>query len=166
MARGKPLILSRSPGSEARARKKSAAESSFRTSALPSNPPAALAGMKAAQSAWRALMRAHADLPGELFSALDRDFMIGYCLAVQARQRALDLEKAVEEKYQAHEAELSALLAVRVELRQTLRLVADLEKQVYATPKSRGGVSPAPREATPEEVVQRELDDLDSLLGE
>jgi hypothetical protein len=53
-----------------------------------------------------------------------------------------------------------------VELRQTIRLVSDLEKQVYATPKSRGGVSPAPREATPEEVIAAEMRDLDKLLGD
>jgi hypothetical protein len=166
MARGKPLILSRKPGSEVRARKKSEAESSFRTSALPSNPPAALAGMKAARAAWRSLMKAHGQLPGELFNALDRDFVIGYCLAVQARQRALDLEKKVALEYVAGAAGLSVLLAVRVELRQTIRLVADLEKQIYASPKSRGGVSPEPREATPEEIVKRELEDLNNMLGE
>jgi hypothetical protein len=164
--RGKPSILSREDRNKKRTQRKSDAESSFRTGALPRNPPAALAGMKAAQSAWRALMRAHAELPGELFNALDRDFVLGYCLAVQARQKALDLEKAVAQKWEAGEVELGALLAVRVELRQSLRLVADLEKQIYASPKSRGGVSPAPREETPEEVVERELNDLDKLLGE
>jgi hypothetical protein len=141
------------------------AESAFRSGALPKNPPAALAGMPAARAAWRSLLRAHATLPGELFNGLDRDFLIGYCLAVQARQRAMDLEKSVLEQYETGRAKLIELLKARVELRQTLRLVADLEKQIYATPKSRGGVSPEPREETPEQVIERELDELDKLIG-
>jgi len=163
--RGKPSILSREDRNKKRAARKKDAESAFRTGALPRTPPAVLAGMKAAQAAWRSLMRAHAELPGELFNGLDRDFLIGYCLAVQARQRALDLEKTIAGKYQAGEAAgLSALLAVRVELRQAIRLTSDLEKQLYCTPRSRGGISPAPREATPEEIVERELRDLNKLL--
>ncbi len=60
--------------------------------------------------------------------------------------------------------DLKALLAARVELRQSIRLVADMEKQIYATPKSRAGMNPAERELTPEELIGRELAEVDQLL--
>jgi len=163
MTRGKPQILSRDPGDETRRQRKKAAESVFRAGQLPHNPPAELKGMSAAMRAWRALMRAHDQLPAELFNGLDRGFLVGYCLAVEARQRAIDLQKVLTDRYNKDHmpADLKDLMAARVELRQSIRLVSDLEKQLYATPKSRGGVSPPPRERTPEEVIADELADLD-----
>jgi phage terminase small subunit len=166
MARGKPSILSREDRNKKRAARKEKAESAFRTGALPKSPPAALDGMKAARAAWRALMRAHANLPGELFNGLDRDFLINYCLAVEARARALELEATITKKFITGELVIDVLIKARVELRQTIRLVADLEKQVYATPKSRGGVAPAAKELTPEQIVQREMDELNKMIGE
>jgi hypothetical protein len=164
MTRGKPLILSREPGSKVRAARKRAAEAAFEASALPRNPPAELAGMKAGRAAWRALLKAHSQLPGELFNGLDRQFLIEFCLAVEAQQRALELEKKLAAKYDAGELVLEVLLKARVELRMAMRLVADLSKQVYATPKARGGVSPAGRQPSPEEVIERELAEIDRLL--
>lgn len=165
MTRGKPLILSRKPGSAAREEKKRAAEEAFRSAGLPKAPPAELKGMPAAQRAWRKLMKAHAQLPGQLFNGLDRGFLIGYCLGVQARQRALDLEKDCQKRFDEGSFALEDLIKVRAELRMATRLVIDMEKQIYATPKSRGGISPEPREESPEEVIDRELGDLDKLLG-
>jgi hypothetical protein len=164
--RGKPLFLSRKPGSEPRAERKRRAESAFAGGSLPNAPPAELAGMPAAKHAWRKLMRAHAALPGELFNGLDRGFLIGYCLAVQGRENALELSNQLTEKYSKGEADIKELIQVRTELRQSIRLVSDLEKQLYATPKSRGGVAPAPREATPEEIIANELRELNKELGE
>jgi hypothetical protein len=110
-------------------------------------------------------MRAHDALPGELFNQLDRGFLVGYCLAVEGRSRALELERKIAQAYDAGQAVLQDLLRVRVELRQSTRLVADLEKQIYGTPKSRAGVSPPGREATAEEVIERELAEIARLGG-
>jgi hypothetical protein len=161
--RGKPSILSRDPGVETRRQRKKSAESAFAAGHLQQSPPAELKGMPAARAAWRSLMRAHDQLPGELFNRLDRGFLIGYCLAVEARQRAIDLEKELANKYTVGHMpnDLKDLISVRVELRQSLRLVSDLEKQLYATPKSRGGVAPAAREKTAGEIIADELHDLD-----
>jgi hypothetical protein len=166
MTRGKPLILSRKPGSAAREQRKRAAESSFSSGALPKNPPGELAGMKQARRAWREVMQAHDQLPGELFNALDRGFLIGYCLARQARQDSLELAAQLTKDYKAGIADLKGLIAVRVELRQATRLVADLEKQLYGTPKARAGVSPSPRELTDDELVDQELSEVDKMLLE
>jgi hypothetical protein len=197
MTRGKPNLLSRKPTDRKRAEAKAEAEEAFRSGSLPKAPPAELKGMPAAQRAWRKLMKAHAQLPGALFNGLDRGFLIGYCLAVAARQRALDLEveiwKALHNGHASDQMdipktqdggainddgnqivdggilsgniELQDLLKVRAELRMSIRLVSDMEKQLYASPKSRGGISPETRELTPEEVIEREIGDLDKLLG-
>jgi hypothetical protein len=161
MARGKPLILSKKPGSKVREERKRKAEEAFQSGTLPQGPPVELRGMPAAQKAWRKLKKAHDQLPGQLFNGLDRGFLIGYCLAVQARQRALDLEGEARKRFEERSFALEDLIKVRTELRMATRLVADLEKQLYATPKSRGGISPEPRELTAEELVKRELQDLD-----
>ncbi len=121
------------------------AEALMKGTQLPLNPPGALKGMKAARAAWRGLMREHAKLPGQLLSGLDKAFVINYCLAVEARARAMELEDAVNQRYSEGEVELKELLSVRAELRQATRLVSDLEKQLYATPKSRAGVTPESR---------------------
>lgn len=163
--RGKPTLFSRPAGSRARAEEKKERETAFRSGRLPKNPPAELCDCPAGKSAWRALMRAHAQLPGEIFNQLDRGFLIGYCLAVEGRSRAMDLERSLFIKYRAGEAELAGLLKVRVELRQAVRLVSDLEKQIYGTPKSRAGVSPAAREPSPEEVIEAELREINRLGG-
>lgn len=209
MTRGKPTLFSRETHDAARAQRKQAAESAFHSRVrLPKSPPAQLDGLPAAQAAWRALLKVHSDLPADLLSGLDRDFLIGYCLAVQMRTNALELERIVTERYRAGQAELSdlrelvsavidrcqagkeelsellklenlvtdrrqaaqaeysELIKARAELRQTVRLVSDLEKQIYATPKSRAGVVPLAREESPQEVVEREMRDLDRLLEE
>jgi len=166
MAKGKPLIFSKKPGSEVRRAAKVKAESAFKAGALPQKPPADLAGMPEARAAWRQLMRAHRALPGELFNELDRDYLIAFCLAVQARARALDLERAMSLKWAAGEVDISTLLSTRSELRQTIRLCSDLSKQLFATPKSRGGVTPSARQPTPEEVVDFELQQLNKILGD
>jgi len=163
--RGKPLILSRDPGSKTREKKKKRAESAFAAGQLPHNPPAELKDMPAARAAWRSLMRAHGRLPGELFNGLDRGFLVGYCLAVQARAKAQELADQMTAKYTKGEAAMDVLLKARVELRMTIRLVSDLEKQLYCTPKSRGGVAPAAREKTPEELIADELAELDKEIG-
>ncbi len=163
MARGKPLILSRKPGSKTREESKRGRESAFEAGALPKSPPADLAGLPAARAAWRAIMRAHAQLPGELFNALDRDYLVGYCLAVQNRRNALALAADLAAKYARGEVALECLLKVRAELRQSIRLVSDLEKQLYANPKSRGGVSPEKREKTAQELIDQELAELQRL---
>lgn len=164
MTRGKPLILSRKPGSAPREQRKRAAESSFAAGALPIHPPGELAGMRAARRAWREVMQAHDQLPGELFNALDRGFLIGYCLARQGRQDSLELAAALKKKYDAGNAGLKDLIAARVEFRQATRLVADLEKQLYGTPKARAGVSPAPREKSDEELIDQEMSEVDRML--
>ena len=99
-------------------------------------------------------MREHEKLPGELLSGLDRAFLVNYCLAVEARARALDLEGVVTKRYSEGAADLKELLAVRAELRQATRLISDMEKQIYGTPKSRAGVTPPPRKV---EEVQEPL---------
>lgn len=144
-----------------RERRKREAESAFDTGeGLLISPPHELTGARAARAAWRSLMRAHAQLPGELFSSLDRGFLIGYCLAVQARKNALDLERSLTADYKSKLIVLKELLAARVELRQATRLVADLEKQLYATPKARGGVTPGAKQLSPEELIDRELNEI------
>ncbi len=164
MARGKPLLFSRKPGSAVRSQRKKAAESAFHAGGLPLNPPPELKGLPYARRAWRELMRAHDQLPGELFNQLDRGFLVGYCLARQARADALQLATNLGKEYTKSGIGFDNLLKARVELRQTTRLVADLEKQIYATPKSRAGVSPESRELTPEELIERELKEVDKLL--
>jgi len=161
MTRGKPLILSRKPGSEVREERKRKAEGAFQAGSLPKGPPAELKGMLTARRAWRKLKKAHDQLPGQLFNGLDRGFLVGYCLAVEARQRALDLEGEVRKRFEEGKFDLENLIKVRAELRMAIRLCSDLEKQLYASPKSRGGVDPGARELTPEEVIERELQDLD-----
>lgn len=164
MTRGKPSLLSRPAGSQARADKKLSAESAFKAGELPKNPPAALKDAPAGRAAWRALMRAHGQLPGELFNGLDRDCLLNYCLAVEARAQALTLAGKVAKLFDEGTTDLQSLLKVRAELRMATRLVGDLEKQLYATPKSRGGVSPAKRSPSPEEVIEHELYQLDRIL--
>jgi hypothetical protein len=147
MTRGKPLLFQRDTGGRARLARKRAAESAFQAGRLPKNPPAELSGA-AARAAWRAALRAHSHLPSQLFNELDRSFLIGYCLAVQARADALDLAADLGKKYKAGEEKLPALIKARAELRMATRLVSDLEKQLYMTPKARAGVNPPPPEQT------------------
>ncbi|MDR3577234.1 MAG: hypothetical protein P4L50_25515 [Anaerolineaceae bacterium] len=160
--------MSRDPGAKTRLDRKKAGESAFEAGQLPNNPPAELKGMPAARAAWRALMRAHSQLPGDLFNGLDRGFLVGYCMAVQARQRAIELQEILAANYKLRglPADLQDLLKSRMELRQSIRLVSDLEKQLYATPKSRGGVSPAARELTPDEIIAREVAELNKQINE
>jgi hypothetical protein len=108
-------------------------------------------------------MKAHELLPGELFNGLDRVFLVDYCMAVQSRHNAVDLESKVKKLFEEGEAELEDLIRARAELRMATRLVVDFSKQAYLTPKSRGGVTPDDRELTPEEIVERELEELDFL---
>jgi hypothetical protein len=166
MARGKPSIFSREQRSAKRAARKRSAEAALRAGTLPRNPPAELKGLPAARRAWSALLRAHDQLPGELFNGLDRDFLVGYCLAIQARANALDLERMAKGMFVRGEITAKDLLKVRAELRMATRLAADLEKQIYATPKSRGGVTPPARQLSPAEVVERELADYEEMLGD
>lgn len=161
MARGKPNLLSRKPTDRKRTETKAESEKAFRSGNLPKAPPAELKNMPAAQRAWRRLMRAHEKLPSELFNGLDFGFLLAYCQSVQARQRAQELEEKIRRRFARGRSELEDLIRVRVELRQATRLVVDMEKQLYCTPKSRGGVSPEPRELSPEELIERELRDLD-----
>ena len=161
MTRGKPLILSRKPGSTIREERKRESEEAFHANDLPKTPPPELHGMPAAKKAWRRLMKANGQLPANLFNSLDKGFLINYCQAVEAKQRALDLEEEARQRYEEGQLDLEELIKVRVELRMATRLVADLEKQIYATPKSRAGVSPGARELTPEELIDRELRELD-----
>lgn len=163
--RGKPTLFSKDQGdSRAKTRRKKAAEAAFKDEGLPKEPPYELRGMPAAQAAWRRLIAAHEQLPAELFTGLDRGFLIGYCLAVQGRKTSLVLEKDIAAKYAKGTVELKDLVMVRVELRQSTRLVSDLEKQMFATPKARGGVTPPAKEESPEEVVARELAEFDKFL--
>ncbi|MHB0923019.1 MAG: hypothetical protein ACYC3H_03520 [Bellilinea sp.] len=164
MARGKPLLFSRKPGSAARSQRKKAAESAFHAGDLPLNPPPELKGLPDGRRAWRELMRAHDQLPGELFNQLDRGFLVGYCLARQARADAQQLAADLGREYKKSGVGFDYLLKARVELRQATRLVADLEKQIYATPKSRAGVSPESRPLTDQELIDRELNEMDRLL--
>jgi hypothetical protein len=164
MARGKPLIFSKKPASSTRRRRKEEAESGFMGSNLSPIPPVELRGMAAARRAWRKIMSAHSKLPGQLFNGLDRDFLIGYCLAIQARHNALQLEKDITKKYSEGVVELADLLKCRTELRMSTRLVGDLEKQMYGTPRSRGGVTPPPKEV--QDSFLDELDEMKSLLRE
>jgi hypothetical protein len=163
--RGKPSILSKKTHDRKRAEAKAEAEAAFRSGGLPKSPPIELKGMPAGRRAWVKLLRAHEQLPGELYNALDRECLIGFCQSVQARQRALELEEEIRKRFEDGRGELEDLLRVRAELRMATRLVVDMQKQLFATPKSRGGVNPESRELTPEEVVERELGDLDKLLG-
>jgi hypothetical protein len=163
MTRGKPLILSRKPGSTIREDRKREAEDAFRANDLPNSPPPELYGMHVAQKTWRQLMKANSELPDNIFNGLDKGFLINYCQAVEAKQRALDLEDECRQRFERGELELENLLKTRIELRMATRLVADLEKQLYATPKSRAGVNPRARELTTEELISRELSDLDFL---
>ena len=164
MARGKPNILSRKPTDRKRTEAKAEAEEAFRAGDLPNSPPVELRGMPAAQRAWRQLLRAHSQLPGQLFNRLDMDFIIIYCQAVQSRQRAVVMEIAAHKMFLEGHMDLDSLLKIRTELRMSSRLVTDLLKQLFCTPRSRGGVSPV-REETPEQVVEREIADLNKLLG-
>lgn len=158
MTRGKALILSRKPGSEAREDRKQKAEKAFRAGDLPKSPPADLKGMSVARNTWRRLMKIHDQLPGQLYNSLDRGFLIGYCLAVQARQNALQLEADTYQGFQEGRFELDDLLKVRAEARMATRLASDLEKQLYGTPKSRGGVNPEAKETTdPMEIEMRSI---------
>jgi hypothetical protein len=157
MTRGKPLIMSLQPGSKVRERSKRDAESAFKSSRLPKNPPSELQDHEEARRAWRALMRAHERLPAELFNSLDRGFLVNYCLAVQARADAQKLAKSIFESYEEGKSELQDLLKARVELRMSTRLVADLEKQIYATPKSRAGVSPDSKPRPGDDAIDGEL---------
>lgn len=166
MTRGKPLLLSRKPGSRVREDRKRAEESAFNAGKLPQNPPPELSGLTDARRAWRELMVEHDQLPGELFNGLDRGFLVGYCMARQARQDALRLAKTLAKEYKKSGIGLDNLFKARVELRQSTRLVADLEKQIYATPKSRAGVNPAARELTPAELIEREVSEVDRMLLE
>lgn len=166
MARGKPLILSRKPGSTVRAERKRKSESAFQAGSLPTSPPAELRDAPAGRAAWRSLIRAHSQLPGELYNGLDRGILVSYCLAVQARSEAAALERDLTGRYQAGAVELRDLLAARVELRMSTRLLIDMQKQLYLSPKSRGGVTPPEREASAEEIIDREMDEVARLLGE
>lgn len=162
--RGKPLIFSReSTGNRGRVKKKREAEELSASNGLPKNPPSELKGMREARRAWRTLMRAENRLPGKVFNDLDLGFLIGYCLAVQARQRALELEAAASNKFRNGEIDLAALIKVRVELRQSIRLVSDLEKQLYGTPRARGGVTTPAKEIDPMEL---ELERIGNMLDE
>jgi hypothetical protein len=154
MTRGKPAIFNKDQGGRDRLDRKRTAEVLMQGSQLPRNPPASLTGMTFARAAWRSLMREHRKLPGELLSGLDKSFVIGYCLAIEARARALDLEGAVNNRYLEGTSDLKELLSVRAELRQATRLVSDLEKQIYGTPKSRAGVTPEPRKPEEKEQLQ------------
>lgn len=164
MTRGKPLIFSQKAGSSRRERRKRQAEAGWKSGELPRKPPAELKDAPAGRAAWRALLRAHDQLPGDIFNLLDRGFLIGYCLAVQSRARALELERKISGLFDEEKAPLQDLLKVRTELRMATRLVADLEKQLFATPKARGGVAPPARQPTPEEVIAHELEALDDLF--
>lgn len=164
--RGKPLILSRPLGTSARRAAKAEAEAGFQSGALPRNPPVELAGMAAGRAAWRGLMKAHDALPSPLYNLLDRGALLIYCQAVQACQDARGLAKTIAARFEKGEAELKDLIAARTELRQSARLVSDLSKQLYLTPRSRGGIAPPPRELSPEEVIAAELRDMDNLFGD
>jgi hypothetical protein len=164
MSRGKPNIISRKPTDRKRTEAKAEAEAAFRSGDPPSTPPVELRGMPHAQRAWRKLMKAHSQLPGQLYNRLDQDFIILFCQSVQSRQRAVVMEIAAHKMFVEGHFELDDLLKVRTELRMSTRLCADLLKQLFCTPRSRGGVSPV-REESAAEVVERELLDLNKLLG-
>jgi hypothetical protein len=161
MTRGKPSILSRETHDRSRAEGKLEAEEAFRAAGLPKSPPIELRGMKTAQRAWRRLMKANSQLPADLFNALDKGFLINYCQAVEAKQKAMELENECYLNYQEGRLDLESMIKSRVELRMATRLVADLQKQIYGSPKSRGGVNPESKELTAEELIARELEELD-----
>jgi hypothetical protein len=167
MSRGKPVLLSKEYKDHNRQKRKIAGEESFKTDLpLPKNPPVQLDGMMAGQRAWRSLMRAHSKLPAELLSVLDKQFLINYCVAVQLHHDAVGLVEEMNQRFSDGTGTLDDVLRARVELRMVLRLMLDYSKQLFANPRSRGGTNPPTKELTPEEVVERELKDLDKLLGE
>lgn len=161
MTRGKPTILSRETHDRTRAEQKMQREEAFLAGNLPEAPPVELQDIKVAQKAWRRLMKANAQLPASLFNTLDKGFLINYCQAVEAKHRAMELEEEYQKKYEGGLLDLESLFKVRVELRMSTRLVSDLEKQIYSTPKSRSGFNPKARELSSEEFIDRELRELD-----
>lgn len=167
MSRGKPALLSKEYKDRQRQEKKLAGEESFRTNLpLPQKPPVQLDGMAEGQRAWRSILRVHSRLPADLLSILDKQFLINYCVAVQLHHDAVDLVEEMNQRFSDGTGTLDDVLHARVELRMVLRLMLDYSKQLFANPRSRGGTNPPTKELTPEEVVERELKDLDKLLGE
>jgi hypothetical protein len=163
MARGKPNLISREPTDRRLTERKAESESLFQSKIpLPKHPPVELREMPAACRAWRSMMRIHAGLPADLLSGLDRDFLISYCQAVQSKKDALDLAAAVKEKYDKGQADLEDVLKSRVEARMANRLVLDYSRQMYASPKSRGGISPV--EKSPSDPFDNELEAMRRLL--
>lgn len=166
MARGKPIVLSKKAGDLARARAKTEKESFFGVEGLPARPPGALKGCPVGRAAWRALVRMQERMTADLFHGLDVNFITSFCLALEQRSRAKALERDVTQAYSEGKADLADLLKTRVELRMTIRLVGDLARGLYSTPMSRAAFTPPSREATPEELVEHELDELNRLMGE
>lgn len=141
------------------------AESLFQAgTGLPKNPPRALDGMPAARAAWRGLIRAFAEVGADLLSGLDREFLISYCQAVQANRDAFELARSVKTKYDKGEAALQDVLKARAELRMATRLLLDFSKQLYTSPKSRGGVQPPQKE--PENPMAAAFQAAKKLLEE
>ena len=124
-------------------------------------PPIELKGMPAGQKTWRQLMKSNFKLPAPLYNDLDRGYLINYCQAIEALEKAGKLEAICWRGFVKNVIDLDGLIWARVELRMATRLVADLARGLYISPKSRAGVNPDAKELSPEEIIERELDELD-----
>ena len=115
MTRGKPTILSRETHDRTRAEKKQKAEEFFQAGIFPMAPPIELKNMPAGQKTWRQLTKTNSQLPVPLYNDLDRGHLINYCMAVEALEKAEELEAICWRGFVKNVVDLDGLLKARVE---------------------------------------------------
>ena len=144
-------------------------------------PPAALKGRKIAAATWTRLINLYNETEGTLITAFDADLLIKYCLAEDELVELGALRAEIKQAWETHSkwlkrvkpsadnlkdylnalAQASALLqrfqGMDGRMDNKRKMIHDLAKSLYLTPRSRAGA--APEEKLPTEP-KSEMDDL------
>ena len=165
----KPLtLITRDETLDAKQHRRDAESAMTPRTTLTLKPPPALKGHKPAADVWRRVVGLYAEIDGTIATGFDYDLLIKYCLLEeecdwlagirasidkQHRAAAKKLAKARPDDMDAYYKAMGQLNALLTRLQGfdarldgKRKLLHDLSKSLYLTPRSRAGVAPPTKE--------------------
>ncbi len=164
-----------------RVARESAEAAMLPTTQITVKPPAALKGHAHASATWKRILSLFNETKGTIVTAFDQDLLIKYCLAEEELNELAGLRRVVFKLWNTHlkflekmkptgdglkdyfnalgqaNALLQRFQGVDARLDGKRKMVYEMAKSLYLTPRSRTGVAPAEKEA---EEPQDEMDQL------
>jgi hypothetical protein len=143
------------------ASRKRAEEATNPGAPLPITPPTLLKGCRIARAAWRHLVRMNLRMETPLFSSLDRDLVIEYCLSLEY---LADLRELRAQALRA--GDVDQVLKVDARLDRKSSLLQTMRQALLLTPRARSGVSPASKPKDWQDEANEHAAWLEKILDE